>query len=944
MPKRASEVQNDDLALKDGHRPDADEEGGENLDFEDDYEDEFESEDEVMEAGVDGRPDTEREVNPDAMDVDSNNQTFIPGRSILQPGQMLAPDPSTYEMLHVMSTTWPCLSFDIVRDNLGEDRKSYPRTVYAVAGTQAESARSKDNELYVLKLSGLSKMDRGNQTDSESDEDSDDEDVSSDPVLESKSIPLSSTTNRIRSFQLPNADPSAIPTTLTATSLESGEIVIHDVTPQLHSLSTPGFILPSNASKPLSTLRMHKAEGYALDWASSTLWPLGRLLSGDNNGHIYMTQRTEGGGFTTDQRSFTQHTGSIEELQWSPTEKTVFASASSDGTVKVWDTRSKSRKAAVDVHISSSDVNVMSWSHQTAHLLATGCDDGQWAVWDLRQWRPQSGPNKDTPQAQSSGQIRPTPVASFNFHKKPITSIEWHPTDDSVVGVASADGTVTLWDLSVELDDEEYGKEAGIGGAERLIIDAAVGLQQLGHKVTIFTSHCDPQHCFEEARDGTLDVRVRGNTIFPPTIFNRLHILLAILRQIHLILAIGFFSDELFGLRPDVFIVDQLAACVPLLRWLYPKRQRTLFYCHFPDQLLANRKDGGVIGIVKSLYRIPFDWFEGWSIGASDKIVVNSNFTKSVANKIFPSLSGQFDVVYPCVRDSDEQSSPKDAQQGTLWGGKFQVLLSINRFERKKDVGLAIKAYKGLSDQEMRGSRLVLAGGYDNRVSENVEYHRELEHLAGQLGLVAATAKTVPSALGIPDSVQVLFLLSVPGSFKNTLLNNASLLLYTPTNEHFGIVPVEAMQHGVPVLAANTGGPLETIVDGETGWLRSVDNVDEWTQVIYEVLQNKPATKSVRQAGPKRVKKNFTRTIMAKKFDSEIASMIQSKRSKFTEARDLFMGLALVAVLIAALITAIMNHRFGPNSKSRMSEFTQARRKYPSENGRAQQFPLYRAA
>lgn len=45
--------------------------------------------------------------------------------------------------------------------------------------------------------------------------------------------------------------------------------------------------------------------------------------------------------------------------------------------------------------------------------------------------------------------------------------------------------------------------DLGIGGAERLIIDAAVGLQELGHKVTIFTSHCDPQHCFEEARDGT---------------------------------------------------------------------------------------------------------------------------------------------------------------------------------------------------------------------------------------------------------------------------------------------------------------------------------------------------------------------------------------------------------------------------------------------------------
>ncbi|KAL8716784.1 MAG: hypothetical protein Q9225_005922, partial [Loekoesia sp. 1 TL-2023] len=60
--------------------------------------------------------------------------------------------------------------------------------------------------------------------------------------------------------------------------------------------------------------------------------------------------------------------------------------------------------------------------------------------------------------------------------------------------------------------------DLGIGGAERLILDSALALQSRGHTITIFTSHRDPTHCFDEARDGTLDVRVRGNTIFPATI------------------------------------------------------------------------------------------------------------------------------------------------------------------------------------------------------------------------------------------------------------------------------------------------------------------------------------------------------------------------------------------------------------------------------------------
>lgn len=44
--------------------------------------------------------------------------------------------------------------------------------------------------------------------------------------------------------------------------------------------------------------------------------------------------------------------------------------------------------------------------------------------------------------------------------------------------------------------------DLGIGGAERLFVDAAVGLQDRGHSVAVYTSHCDPRHCFDEARDG----------------------------------------------------------------------------------------------------------------------------------------------------------------------------------------------------------------------------------------------------------------------------------------------------------------------------------------------------------------------------------------------------------------------------------------------------------
>lgn len=48
-------------------------------------------------------------------------------------------------------------------------------------------------------------------------------------------------------------------------------------------------------------------------------------------------------------------------------------------------------------------------------------------------------------------------MAFFNWHKAPITSVEWHPTEDSIFAASGADEQLTLWDLAVEQDDEETG-------------------------------------------------------------------------------------------------------------------------------------------------------------------------------------------------------------------------------------------------------------------------------------------------------------------------------------------------------------------------------------------------------------------------------------------------------------------------------------------------------
>jgi alpha-1,3/alpha-1,6-mannosyltransferase len=391
-------------------------------------------------------------------------------------------------------------------------------------------------------------------------------------------------------------------------------------------------------------------------------------------------------------------------------------------------------------------------------------------------------------------------------------------------------------------------------------------------------------------------VRVRGNTIVPASLFGRFAILCAILRQVHLILQIALFSDELRRLTPTNFFVDQLSAGIPLLRLLVP-RPRVIFYCHFPDKLLATKG-----GLLKALYRGPFDWLESWSTGCSDTIVVNSNFTKSVFAEAFPALKHRSPgVVYPCV-DTSASATPQDTKP--LWPGK-KLLLSINRFERKKDVGLAIRAYAGLSQGERVDARLIIAGGYDPRVAENATTYAELCELADSMQLKHATAKTVIAAQSIPDDVSVLFLHSVPGAFKASLLATSRLLVYTPRNEHFGIVPLEAMLAGTPVLAANEGGPTETVVNGQTGWLRDVTKVQDWTEAMRIALEDEMEQnlRDMGKWGKDRVVAEFSKDKMGERLDTAMQAMTQQEvRPSLVSSSFIVIIVAMHGVMAAATL------------------------------------------
>ncbi|KAG5241819.1 glutamate-rich WD repeat-containing protein [Salix suchowensis] len=334
-------------------------------------------------------------------------KVWQPGVDNLEEGEELECDPTAYNCLHAFHIGWPCLSFDVVRDSLGLLRTDFPHTVYFVAGTQAENPDW--NSIGIFKVSNVSgkrrelvptkattsdfDMDADNSN-SDSDEDSEDEEeggiCSTDftgnilPCCLRK-VAHSGCVNRIRAM---TQNPHICASWSDAGYVQGGSLVFNQ--------------------DPIFNFKGHKDEGYAIDWSPRVT---GRLVTGDCNSCIRLWEPTSGATWNVDATLFTGYTASVEDLQWSPTEDHVFASCSVDGHIAIWDARLGKSPAILSRHIMQMLASVM---------LASGSDDGTFSIRDLRLLSTKSEEDKSL-------------VAHFEYHKHPITSIEWSPHEASTL-------------------------------------------------------------------------------------------------------------------------------------------------------------------------------------------------------------------------------------------------------------------------------------------------------------------------------------------------------------------------------------------------------------------------------------------------------------------------------------------------------------------------------
>ncbi|TYB47959.1 glycosyltransferase [Actinomadura chibensis] len=169
-------------------------------------------------------------------------------------------------------------------------------------------------------------------------------------------------------------------------------------------------------------------------------------------------------------------------------------------------------------------------------------------------------------------------------------------------------------------------------------------------------------------------------------------------------------------------------------------------------------------------------------------------------------------------------------------GGRHRLVV-LSRLVERKGVDTAIRALAALPDAE-----LLVAGGPPRDGLDADPEVRRLRRVAADAGVTG----------------RVEFLGRLGRDEVPPLLRSASLVVTLPWYEPFGMVPLEAMACGVPVVATGVGGHLDTVVDGGTGVLVPPRDPDAAAAAIRGLLAAPATRAAMGEAGTARARERYS--------------------------------------------------------------------------------------
>jgi N-acetyl-alpha-D-glucosaminyl L-malate synthase BshA len=215
------------------------------------------------------------------------------------------------------------------------------------------------------------------------------------------------------------------------------------------------------------------------------------------------------------------------------------------------------------------------------------------------------------------------------------------------------------------------------------------------------------------------------------------------------------------------------------------------------------------------------------TINSADAVTAVSHFLRKEARRQF-GVQRDIDVIYNFI-DPDRHQRRIPACIPPRSCPEQHVLMHISNFRPVKRVGDVVQVFARVS--ERMDARLILVGD----------------------GPDAGHARQLAEDLGVIDRVTFTGVLDGVAD----LLQAADLLLLPSQTESFGLVALEAMASGVPVVASDVGGLPEVVEHGVSGFLAPMGDVDQMAEYAIQILSDCDVCRAFSTAARKQAVEHF---------------------------------------------------------------------------------------
>lgn len=259
------------------------------------------------------------------------------------------------------------------------------------------------------------------------------------------------------------------------------------------------------------------------------------------------------------------------------------------------------------------------------------------------------------------------------------------------------------------------------------------------------------------------------------------------------------------------------AVCAILAREMLPAERR------FKLVTTLHGTDITLVGSDPSFARIT-----RYAMENSDAVTAVSNWLTAETVRTF-SYNKPIQTIYNFVDPSRfPEASP---ERCSLAEADEKIIMHISNFRPVKRITDAVRVFNKVLKRVK--ARLIMVGDGPERLS----------------------AVGVARQLGIMDNITFL------GSYEHIerIIPCADLIIQPSEHESFGLTPLEAMACGVPVLGTSSGGIVEVVEHGVSGYLAEVGDIDTMALYAIEILTDKQRAAEMGRRGRERAVAKFPR-------------------------------------------------------------------------------------